>query len=76
MSVAKANPAAEDKRFILLNELSHLTQDPTQIRDETIGLVAAGRGTFAALLTTVISHLAKTPSLQQFARNRSVQIGP
>ncbi|KAL9044811.1 MAG: hypothetical protein Q9214_002078 [Letrouitia sp. 1 TL-2023] len=61
MSTVKADLAAKDKRIVLLNELSYMTQDPIQLRDETVGLLAAGRGTFAALLTTVIYRLAKTP---------------
>lgn len=50
---------ASDGRFILLNELSSVTRDPLQLRSETIGLLAAGRGTTAALLSWVIYYLAR-----------------
>ena len=44
---------ASDERFVLLNELSQHTQDPTQFRDETTGILAAGRASIAELMSCV-----------------------
>ena len=49
------------KRFVLLNELSHVINDPVQLRDETIGLMDAGRAGPAALMSWVIFFLAREP---------------
>ncbi|KAL9591386.1 MAG: hypothetical protein Q9179_007774 [Wetmoreana sp. 5 TL-2023] len=59
-SKAALEPAS-DERFILLHELSRLTQDPIQLRSETIGLLAAGRATTSALISWVVYHLARNP---------------
>lgn len=50
-----------DERFVLLNELITLTQDPIQLRYETIALLFAGRGTTAALIAWVLYHLSRSP---------------
>lgn len=52
---------SSDERFVLLNELSTLTQDPIQLRNETIGLLFAGRSTTAALIAWALYHLARSP---------------
>ncbi|KAL8734115.1 MAG: hypothetical protein Q9181_003304 [Wetmoreana brouardii] len=62
MSSSKAAlEPASDERFILLHELSRLTQDPIQLRNETMGLLAAGQNPTAALISWVVYHLARNP---------------
>ena len=52
-----------DERFILLNELSNGIKDPILLRNQTISLIAAGRGTTAGLISWVIYHLARNPAV-------------
>ena len=49
-------------RFVLLEELSKITQDPLVLRNETLNLIPAGRNTTAALLGWVFYFLSRKPS--------------
>ena len=62
MSSSKADsepPLGE--RFVLLNELSTIIQDPVQLRHEIIGLHLAGLGATSSLLSWVVYYLARSP---------------
>lgn len=48
--------------FVLLEELSKITQDPLVLRNETLNLIPAGRNTTAALLGWVFYFLSRQPS--------------
>lgn len=62
LSVSKVERTS-DERFVFLNELSTLTQDSIQIRNETMGLLFADRATTAALIAWALYHLARSPPI-------------
>ncbi|KAL9609349.1 MAG: hypothetical protein Q9167_005873 [Letrouitia subvulpina] len=53
----------EGGRFILLNELARLTSNKLVLRDETLGLILAGRSTTAAALSFLFYYLARKPDV-------------
>ena len=63
LSRPKYNKSAEagSKKFILLNELAEHTQDPLELRNETLHILAAGRDTTGALLGWLFYFLARHP---------------
>lgn len=50
---------SDSNRFFLLNELAKATQDPLELRNETLQLLNAGRDTTGALLGWVFYFLAR-----------------
>ena len=50
-------------RFILLEELAKSTHDPLELENEIVGVLAASRGTTAALLTWTMYFLARNPQV-------------
>lgn len=57
------------QKYVLLQELAAVTQDPIELRDQAIQLLVAGRDTTASLLSWVILLLSRYPS--EFAHARS-----
>ncbi len=51
------------KRFVLLNELAKVTQDPLELRSQTLNVLSAGRDTTAALMGWVFYFLARHPDV-------------
>ncbi|KAH6857075.1 oxidoreductase-like protein [Chaetomium sp. MPI-CAGE-AT-0009] len=48
-------------RYVLLNELAKATQDPVELRSQTLNVLSAGRDTTAALLGWIVYFLARHP---------------
>ncbi|KAI1762330.1 putative N-alkane-inducible cytochrome P450 [Hypoxylon sp. FL1150] len=55
-------------RFNLLNELAKETQDPRELRNETLHVLIAGRDTTGCLLGWVVYFLARHPAVFQKLR--------
>ncbi|KAK3290511.1 cytochrome P450 [Chaetomium fimeti] len=51
-------------RYVLLNELAKVTQDPVELRSQTLNVLSAGRDTTAALLGWIVYFLARHPKVQ------------
>lgn len=60
-SQAKQTESARP-HFVLLEELSKITQDPLELRNETLNLIPAGRNTTASLLGWAFYFLSRNPS--------------
>lgn len=58
------------KKFILLDELAEHTQNPRELRNETLSVLTAGRDTTGALLGWVFYFLARHPRV--FDKLRSI----
>jgi cytochrome P450 len=76
-------PTTECSRFVLLNELAKYSQDPLELRHETLQLLNAGRDTTGALLGWVFYHLARNERvfnklreaiIHDFGRDRAGEI--
>ncbi|TKA57540.1 hypothetical protein B0A49_13148 [Cryomyces minteri] len=63
-----ASEAADKERYSLLSALAAQAQDPTEIRDQLLAILLAGRDTTAALLGWVLYVLATHPALFQHLR--------
>ena len=50
-----------EKKFILLEELAKVCQDPLRLRSETLHILSAGRDTTGALLSWIFYFLARHP---------------
>jgi cytochrome P450 len=54
---------ADSDRFVLLHELAKVTQDPVELRSQTLNVLSAGRDTTAALLGWIVYFLARHPEV-------------
>jgi cytochrome P450 len=52
-----AKPNSE--RYVLLHELAKVTQDPFELRSQTLNVLSAGRDTTAALMGWIVYYLAR-----------------
>lgn len=59
----QSDPEKGARRFNLLNELAHTTQDPQELRNETLHVLIAGRDTTGCLLGWVLYFLARHPAV-------------
>jgi cytochrome P450 len=59
---------SENKRFYLLDELAKYTQDPLELRSETLHVLNAGRDTTGALLGWTFYFLARNPHVYEKLR--------
>ena len=50
-------------RYVFLHELAKLTQDPVELRSQTLNVLTAGRDTTAALMGWVFYFLARHPDV-------------
>lgn len=73
---AKSNRSAEDptskKKFVLLDELAKKSQNPVELRNESLHLLSAGRDTTGALLSWVFYFLSRHPTV--FEKLRAIII--
>ena len=53
----------EIDRYVFLKELIKATRDPTQLRDEILNILLAGRDTTASLLSLTFHLLARRPDI-------------
>ncbi|KAI2628032.1 putative N-alkane-inducible cytochrome P450 [Hypomontagnella submonticulosa] len=60
-------------RFNLLNELAKETQDPRELRNETLHVLIAGRDTTGCLLGWVVYFLARYPAVYAKLRNAIIE---
>ncbi|KAK3991105.1 putative cytochrome P450 [Cladorrhinum sp. PSN332] len=60
-------------RYILLDELAKVTQDPVELRSQTLNILTAGRDTTASLIGWIFYFLARHPSV--FNRLRDEVLG-
>lgn len=51
--------APSHRRFVLLDDLAKTTQDPVQLRSQTLNILTAGRDTTAALISWIVYFLAR-----------------
>ncbi|KAF7940384.1 uncharacterized protein EAE98_000511 [Botrytis deweyae] len=63
------NPEKEEK-YILLNALATQTRNPTELRDQMLHLLLAGRDTTAALLAWTLLLLSRNPA--RYTKYRSI----
>lgn len=64
-------------RFILLDELAKVTQDPIELRSQTLNVLTAGRDTTAALVGWIFYFLARHPGVFVKLRDQILQsFGP
>ena len=57
------------KKFVLIHELAKATQNPLELRNESLSLLFAGRDTVGALLGWCFYHLARHPRVYHKLRN-------
>ena len=57
-------------KFVLLDELAKTTRDPVELENEILGVLSAGIGTTATLLSWVLYFLARNPKV--FEKLRTV----
>ncbi|AEO58289.1 hypothetical protein MYCTH_2060315 [Thermothelomyces thermophilus ATCC 42464] len=64
-------------RYVLLHELAKVTQDPLELRSQTLNVLTAGRDTTAALLGWIVYFLARHPSVTKKLRGEVLYLlGP
>jgi len=64
-------------RYILLDELAKVTQDPVELRSQTLNVLTAGRDTSAALVAWIFYFLARHPGVFTKLRDQILQkFGP
>ncbi|CZR54539.1 related to n-alkane-inducible cytochrome P450 [Phialocephala subalpina] len=75
--------SSKPQRFFLLDELAKYTQNPLELRNETLQILNAGRDTTGSLLGWVFYYLARNPHafsklrsiiLEEFGSNRTGEI--
>lgn len=71
---SRNDPGQEDKRYILLHELLHLTDDEQTIRSELTAIFFAGRDTTSALLSNLFFVLARNPGIWHRLRDEANQL--
>jgi cytochrome P450 len=62
------NKHGKPEKYSIVEELTKATQDPLEIRDNVVSLLAAGRDTTSALLSWVFYLLATHPSVYEKLR--------
>jgi len=69
--------APRKDRYVLLHELAKETQDPDELRGQTLNILLAGRDTTAALLGWIFYFLARHPRVFKKLREEILeQFGP
>ncbi|KAK0741959.1 cytochrome P450 [Apiosordaria backusii] len=64
-------------RYILLDELAKVTQDPVELRSQTLNILTAGRDTTASLIGWVFYFLSRHPDVFNKLREQVLQqFGP
>ncbi len=66
----KSGASSKSSKFILLNELARTTQNPLELRNETLHVLSAGWDTTSALLGWLFYFLARNPHI--FTKLRSI----
>ncbi|KAL2126913.1 hypothetical protein VTI74DRAFT_11633 [Chaetomium olivicolor] len=56
------------ERYVLLNELAKVTQDPVELRSQTLNVLTAGRDTTAALMSWIFYFLARNRNVYRKLR--------
>ncbi|KAK4170883.1 putative cytochrome P450 [Triangularia setosa] len=68
---------ASSGRYILLDELAKITQDPVELRSQTLNILTAGRDTTASLIGWVFYFLSRHPDVFNKLREQILQqFGP
>jgi cytochrome P450 len=70
--IEKQGASAEDK-YVFLREMAKSTTDRTQLRDELLNVLLAGRDTTASLLSNMWFILAKNPKIYEKVRKEVVE---
>lgn len=60
---------SSQSRYVFLEELAKETDDPTEITDQVLNILLAGRDTTASLLSMVFYHLARRPDIWDHLRS-------
>ncbi|KAK4209999.1 oxidoreductase-like protein [Rhypophila decipiens] len=69
--------AVSRPRYILLDELAKVTQDPVELRSQTLNVLTAGRDTTAALVAWIFYLLARHPGVFSKLREQVLAVfGP
>ena len=64
-------------RYVLLNELAKVTEDPVELRSQTLNVFVAGRDTTASLIGWIVYFLARHPGVLAELRDEVLgQFGP
>ncbi|KAL2142941.1 hypothetical protein VTI28DRAFT_520 [Corynascus sepedonium] len=64
-------------RYVLVHELAKMTQDPVELRSQTLNILTAGRDTTAALIGWIMYFLARHPVVAKKLRREVVDLfGP
>ncbi|KAK4155400.1 oxidoreductase-like protein [Chaetomidium leptoderma] len=68
---------ANTDRYVLLHELAKITQDPVELRSQTLNVLSAGRDTTAALLGWIFYFLCRHPRVWYSLRREVLEhFGP
>ncbi|KKY18361.1 putative cytochrome p450 family protein [Phaeomoniella chlamydospora] len=68
---------ATQDRFVLLNELARHTQNPSELRGETLNILLAGRDASAAFLGWIFYFLSRHPAVFSKLRSQILELyGP
>ncbi|KAK1832629.1 oxidoreductase-like protein [Podospora conica] len=60
-------------RFVLLDDLAKTTQDPVQLRSQTLNILTAGRDTTAALISWIFYFLARDATILGKLRRQVIE---
>ena len=69
------NEKPESGRYVFVDELAKVTDDPRQMRDELLSILLAGRDTTASMLTSAFNILGKRPDIWAKLRDEAELLG-
>ena len=75
-TISKSSEKATPEKYILLNEMAMVTQDPLELRAQILNVFFPARDTTAITFSNILFELARHPDAWEYLRSEVLSIDP